>query len=960
MSGALRLACALCLVAFVDCRHVAPPAAGQDETAAAAAPTAEPEGLVAIEDIEVVHEPAVVLDGPNVADEPRISVDVPNLESSPPVEPAATASPPVPPALAVAPPQLGEPTTPFSPYTTVLGNDPVDARSCLMGSDDGSAYGMSGLGVFGTGAGGEGSNIYGFGLGDTGQMGQGYGTGDSVGFGASGGTGGGGDASGADLADRTGRSPDLRLGDATTYGGLSKEAIRRIVQQAQPDVRRCYEAALRRDPSVAGRVTVRLVIAADGLVQGALATGDETGDEALVDCLLDAVSGLTFPAADRVTVVGYPFQLQPSEVVVLATDEGVTAEPEGDGGTLRAKDSDGRDIGEFPLRHTEVEAEVSGYLARTAVEQTYENTFDEAIEAVYVFPLPAMGAVHDFLMEIGDRKIVGIVRPREEAQHVYEEARARGQTASLLSQERPNIFTQSVANLEPGGQVKIRLTYLEKLAYERGRYEWVFPMVVGPRYIPGRPADASAGDDRAPPTAPPLHRSTAPAAPTPPVLEPGERSGHDIGLTVKLDGGVPLHDVDSVNHHVTIEEVSDSQRVVSLSPRDVIPNKDFVLRWKVDDDETQFGVLTHKGDDGGYLALMMQPPVAPDDDQVTPRELTFVLDVSGSMMGLPADTAKAVIDRSLDKLRPDDQFNIVFFSGGNAQLWESPRRGSSANLQEARDFLAALEAGGGTDLVPALRRALRAEHDASSLQMYVLLTDGYVGNEEEILRLVKTERGEARFFAFGIGSSVNRYLIDGVGEFGGGASEVVFPHNANHAEEAAGRLFELIDSPVLVDVAIDWNGLPVEDAYPGELPDLFAGGTINVVARYTESASGTIYVEGRVGDQPVRVPVQVQLPETDADDEALAPIWARWRIAELDEQRLTAGEDESAELERQITELAVDYRLVSAFTSFVAVDDSRIVGEGHPAPVFQPIEMPDGVSYEGVFGGGGVRGREAR
>jgi len=631
-------------------------------------------------------------------------------------------------------------------------------------------------------------------------------------------------------------------------------------------------------------------------------------------------------------------------------------------GTLVAKKTDGSDAGEFPLQHTEVTAEISGYIAKTLVEQQYANPFAEVIEAVYTFPLPTMAAVNDFVMQVGERKIVGLVRPREEAERIYAQARAQGYTASLLTQERPNIFTQSVANIEPGGAVKIQITYFEKLAYEYKQYEYVFPMVVGPRYIPGNVQDTR--DDTAAPGAP---AAAAPpggggtAAPTdrvpdadritPPVLRPGERSGHDIGVTVLLDAGLEVQELAPITHCVDVEDVSGSRKKVVLSSADSIPNRDFVLRWKVAGVETQFGVLAHKGEQGGFLTLMVQPPDAPTDEQVTPREITFLIDISGSQMGLPIGISKDIVRRTLDELRGEDTFNIFFFESGNGQLWERPRPRTPENVEEAKRFVSQLCGGGGTEMLAGIRRALQAEHDPKFLQMYVFLTDGYIGNEDEIMRIVKQERGEARFFVFGVGSSVNRHLVEGVAEAGAGAWHAVLPRDEDHAGKAVQKLFDLIDSPVLVDVKVDWNGLPVEDVYPSKLPDLFAGQTINLVARYTRAAEGTAYVEARVGARQVRLPVAVRLPEAEAENAALAPIWARWRISDLSEDLLMADTDaKRGELKKKITDLAVEFRLVSQFTAFVAVDDSRVVGNGRPLRVVQPVELPEGVSYEGIFG----------
>jgi Ca-activated chloride channel family protein len=630
-------------------------------------------------------------------------------------------------------------------------------------------------------------------------------------------------------------------------------------------------------------------------------------------------------------------------------------------GSLMAKKADGSEAGEFPLQHTEVAAEISGYIAKTLVEQQYANPFTEVIEAVYTFPLPTMAAVNDFVMQIGERKIVGLVRPREEAERIYAQARAQGYTASLLTQERTNIFTQSVANIEPGGEVKIRITYFEKLAYEHKQYEYMFPMVVGPRYIPGQ--TQGAGDAAAPgaPAAAAPTGGGGTVAPTdqvpdadritPPVLRPGERSGHDIGVTVLLDAGLEVQELTPVTHCVDVEDVSGSRKKVVLSSADSIPNRDFVLRWKVAGVETQFGVLAHKGEQGGFLTLMVQPPAAPTDEQVTPREITFLIDISGSQMGLPIGISKEIVRRTLDELRGEDTFNVFFFESGNGQLWERPRPRTPENVEEAKRFVSNLCGGGGTEMLAGIRRALAAEHDPKFLQMYVFLTDGYIGNEEEIMRIVKQERGEARFFVFGVGSSVNRMLVEGVADAGGGAWHAVLPRDADHAGKAVQKLFDMIDSPVLVDVKVDWNGLPVEDVYPRKLPDLFAGQTINLVARYSRAAEGTAYVEARVGERQVRLPVQVRLPEAEAGNAALAPIWARWRIADLSEDMvMTQDNAKRDELKQQITELAVDFHLVSQFTAFVAVDDSRVVGSGNPLRVVQPVELPEGVSYEGVFG----------
>lgn len=637
------------------------------------------------------------------------------------------------------------------------------------------------------------------------------------------------------------------------------------------------------------------------------------------------------------------------EIVVLQQENLAKANANTTQGTLRAQNTNGELIGDFPLRHTEVNAEISGYLARTGVTQEYTNPFREPIEAIYVFPLPSMAAIHDFVMEVGGRKIVGVVRPREEAERIYREARERGQTASLLTQERPNIFTQNVANIEPGGKVTIHITYFERLKYEKDNYEYVFPMTVGPRYIPGNSIAPSSADET-PGTAVPTTSVPDANRISPPVLKPGHRSGHDIGMTIQLDAGLPIRNIKSLAHQVKIKDEGLTRRTIKLKEEDSILNRDFVLQWSIAGKETQFGVLAHKGEKGGFFTLMMQPPLEPSDAQVTPREITFILDVSGSMNGIPIEMSKNIVNQTLDRMRPDDIFNIFTFANGNAQLWQTPQPNTSQNIVDGKNFINSLQGSGGTEMLAGVERALKAQHDPKYLQMFVFLTDGFVGNENEILRVVKEERGQARFFAFGIGSSVNRFLIDGIGKLGGGVSHIVLSPNEAQGKAAVDRFFECIDSPVLVDVAIDWNGLPVGNVYPKKIDDLFAGQTIAVIGRYFGAARGTAFVTGRVGARDVRYPVQFELPVNEEHNSALAPVWARNRIEELSQQLLTADGSKQSEFVQKITDVALSYNLVSQYTSFVAVDESRIVSNGRPMKVFQPVEIPKNVNYETAYG----------
>lgn len=630
----------------------------------------------------------------------------------------------------------------------------------------------------------------------------------------------------------------------------------------------------------------------------------------------------------------------PELIIVAQNDEWSSTPGREEGrkpGKLEARNDKGETIGEFPLRHTEVDAEIGGFLARTVLQQEYTNPYEQIIEAVYVFPLPSMSAVHDFEMEVNGHRIVGIVRPRGEAEEIYRAAREQGMTASLLTQERDNIFTQNIANIEPGGNVTVRITYFERLVYESGFYEYALPLVVGPRYIAGQPI---APDHESAGCQCPTDRVPDADRITPPTLSPGEHAPQDVGLTVRLDAGMPIQNLRSDTHDIRVEDDGPDRRIIRLSGAKA--DRDFVLRWSVAGEAVQFGVLAHRTTSDGFFTLMIQPPLEPADSEVTPREITFIMDVSGSMQGLPIGVSKELVQRALHHMRPEDIFNIVYFSGSNGQLWNDPRPPTPENLQDAETFLNTFRGSGGTEMMAGLQRALSANHDPKFLQMYVFLTDGFVGEDQSILHLIRETKSQARFFAFGIGTSVNRYLIEGIAESGGGFAQVVIPQSPQQAEGSLNRFFAAIDSPVLVDPKIDWGGVSVKDVYPKHLGDLFAGQTISVVGRYEEAVRGPIYIHGRVGSRPVRYKALLDLPAQEASHEALGCLWARQKIHELSIALWKADPEKKQELVSRITDLAVKYRLASDYTSFVAVDESRIAGDGKPLKILQPVEIPAG------------------
>jgi biopolymer transport protein ExbB/TolQ/uncharacterized protein YegL len=505
-------------------------------------------------------------------------------------------------------------------------------------------------------------------------------------------------------------------------------------------------------------------------------------------------------------------------------------------GELQALGRDGRPRAECPLKRTDVKADVSGSLARVTVTQDFHNPFKEKIEAVYVFPLPQSAAVDDMTMIVGDRTVKGKIKRREEARAIYEAAREAGQAASLLDQERPNIFTQSVANIAPGAEVKITISYVEFLRYEDGTYEFVFPMVVGPRYIPGRPIGRQGGGWS-------LDTSKVPDASriTPRVAPKGARAGHDISIEVKLDTGVPIDNLKSTLHEVDVARRDNRRAVVRLKNQTTIPNKDFVLKFDVAVEKISDAVMTHRGARGGFFTLMFQPPERVTAVDVAPKELVFVLDTSGSMSGFPIEKAKETMKLALDNLHPDDTFNLITFSGDTHVLFPQPVPATRENLHRAQVFLASRQGSGGTEMMKAIRAALVPSDKQNHVRIVCFMTDGYVGNDMEIISEVQ-KRPNARVFAFGIGSSVNRFLLDKIAEHGRGEVEYVSLQDDGSA--AARRFHERVRNPLLTDIEIDWAGLPVADVYPKRLPDLFSVKPLILTGRYTGAARGVIRLSG--------------------------------------------------------------------------------------------------------------------
>lgn len=601
-------------------------------------------------------------------------------------------------------------------------------------------------------------------------------------------------------------------------------------------------------------------------------------------------------------------------------------------GELRAKQPGETKEVVLPLKHTDVNAAVAGYIATVNVTQQYTNPYSEKIEAVYVFPLPENAAVNEFVMTVGERKIRGIIREREEAEKIYTEARSQGYVASLLTQERPNIFTQSVANIEPGKAIDINITYFNTLAYVDGAYEFVFPMVVGPRFNPPGSTDGVGAV---------AHGQSGISGQKTEVqyLKPTERSGHDIGLKLTIDAGVSIEKIQSVNHVVQVGRSGDSRAEVALSPLDAIPNKDFVLRYQVAGDAIKSGMVTHKDERGTFFTMMLFPPADLKTLKRAPVELVFVLDCSGSMNGQPIAQAKAAVERALRNMQPDDTFQVIRFSNNASQLGDKPIEATAGNVRRGLEYLKSLEGQGGTMMIEGIKAALDFPHDPRRLRYVVFLTDGFIGNEAQILVAIHERLGESRIFSFGVGSSVNRYLLDGMASVGRGA--VAYLSLNDSAAEVMDTFFSRISHPAMTDLAIDWGGLQVEDVFPARLHDLFVGRPITITGRLKSERAATVRVRGKAGE--TRVEVAIPVAAKSETHPGLAAVWARMKIATLAAHETIEPQGDWG---MAIKQTALDFNLMSAYTAFVAVDSTQRTSGDHGTTVAIPVPVPDGVRYE--------------
>ena len=579
-------------------------------------------------------------------------------------------------------------------------------------------------------------------------------------------------------------------------------------------------------------------------------------------------------------------------------------------------------VDHLPLKDTRVEITVAGVIADVKVRQIYRNEGSRPINASYVFPASTRAAVYAMRMQIGNEIIVAKIKEREQAKQEFEQAKEEGKSASLLEQQRPNVFSMSLANVMPQEQVEIELRYTELLVPTDSVYEVVFPTVVGPRY----PSSHS--------------KKTEDGFINTPYLREGQQSTSELHISTKIFAGVPIYDLSSPSHQIVPQW--QSPLVAQLTLDDSKPfegNRDFVLRYRLAGDQIASGLLLFQGSDENYFLYMAQPPNRVATEAIPPREYIFVVDVSGSMEGFPLETSKRLLKELIGNLRPTDLFNVVLFAGDSTLLSPASLQATPENVTTAIRLLSEQRGSGGTELLPAIQQAMGLPRDENISRSIVLVTDGYVSGEQGVFDHIRANLNRSNVFAFGIGTSVNRYLIEGIAKAGMGEPFIVTEET--EAQGVAAKFREYIQTPVLTDIQVRSIGFDTYDVNPFRFPDLFAQRPIVLFGKWRGPVTGKIELTGKTGLGDFTSSFDVASAQPDEGNSALRYLWARSRIAELSDY---GSSDLSEDSIKAITALGLKYNLLTRYTSFIAVREVVTNPTGTADDVKQPLPLPMRVS----------------
>lgn len=599
--------------------------------------------------------------------------------------------------------------------------------------------------------------------------------------------------------------------------------------------------------------------------------------------------------------------------------------------------SDNPETDRMPLKSTLAKVNVSGVIADVIITQVYKNEGITPIEAIYVFPASTRAAVYGMKMTIGERIITAKIRERNAARREYQQAKQEGKSASLLEQQRPNVFQMNVANILPEDVIKVELKYTELLIPTDAVYEFVYPTVVGPRYVDKASEQTGASENWT----------------SNPYLHKGESAPYTFDMKIDLAAGLPIQDISCATHNVDIRYKESNFASIQLNSSEKNGgNRDFILKYRLSGGQIETGLLLSKGEKENFFLLMLQPPERIKENQIPPREYMFIVDVSGSMNGFPLNISKKLLKDLIGHLRPSDRFNVLLFAGGSTVMAEKSLPATRQNINHAINVIDRQRGGGGTRLLPALKKALSLQGTEGYSRNVVIVTDGYVSVEKEAFDLIRNNLGNANMFAFGIGSSVNRHLIEGMARVGMGEPFIIT--RPDEAQQKATKFRKLIESPVLTGITVDFDKFNAYDIEPPSIPDVMAQRPVILFGKWRGEPQGNIVVKGIAGDRTYRKKVNVAKITPSKTNTALRYLWARHRIALLSDYNRLSPDDERV---KEVTSLGLTYNLLTQYTSFVAIDTQVRLVDGQAQTVKQPLPLPQGVSDYSVGGKSRVANR---
>ncbi len=614
-------------------------------------------------------------------------------------------------------------------------------------------------------------------------------------------------------------------------------------------------------------------------------------------------------------------------------------------GNMPEKDSDDKTLSPYfvvlsehpesdqlPLKETSASVNIVGVIADVTVKQMYVNTGKNTLEAIYTFPLSTRAAVYGMKMKIGKRTIIAKISEKEKAKQDYEKAKSDGKRVSLLEQNRPNVFTMNVANIAVKDTIIVEVKYTELLVPENGEYSFVYPTVVGPRYSNKQKSESGSTDDFV---------ST-------PYTKEGELPTYKFDLEIKINAGIPIQDITCATHKLNVVHPNMYSALLKLDPTEQKGgNRDVIVNYSLQGNKIESGVMLYENGDENFFLMMVQPPKKVLEDEIPPREYIFIVDVSGSMNGFPLDISKKLLRNLILNLKPTDKFNVVLFAGSTGLFSDASVNATQENLDKAVQYIDKEKGGGGTQLLDALKCAYALPRSYSkNSRSFVLVSDGYVDVEKEAFDMIREHNDKGNFFCFGIGSGVNLYLMEGLAFMGNGEPMIV--DRPENAQKQAEKFRSYINSPLLSQIKVNFGSMDVCETEPSTIPDMMAERPIIIFGKYKVKADGLVTLSGQTGNSQYSKTLDFSKVKPNPSFSAIRYLWARERIKLLDYYNTTRSyfRGENSDLiKKEITDLGLKYNLMTAYTSFIAIDEKTIVDKnGKIVTVKQPLPFPQNVS----------------